>query len=149
MNSRMSETQLRAYLGKDYRPPNKQQRKKAVPRAKGQPKTPKLPPAGEAVLATHLKAHNIAFETEFKFCPHRKWRADFLITGTKILVEVEGGIYTGGRHTRGAGYEKDCEKYNWATAHGWQVHRFSTQKVQKGEAINAILELLSEGVSHD
>lgn len=149
MSGRMSEIQLKAYLGKDYRPPSKPKLKKAVPRAKGQPSIPKPPSKGEAKLATQLRAYNILFETEYGFCPHRKWRADFRLTGTKILVEVEGGIYTGGRHTRGAGYEKDCEKYNWATAHGWQVHRFSTQKVQKGEAINAILELLSEGAAHE
>ncbi|HAV3704953.1 TPA: hypothetical protein JIE85_003776, partial [Acinetobacter baumannii] len=56
---------------------------------------------GEATLVQHLKTHKISFEQEYKFHPERKWRADFLITGTKILIEVEGGIWSGGRHTRG------------------------------------------------
>jgi len=149
MTSRMTETQLKAYLGKDYRPPSRIQRKKAPPKARNTPNTPKPPSVGEEMLATHLRAYKIEFQTEFKFCPHRKWRADFLITGTKILVEVEGGIHTGGRHTRGAGYEKDMEKYNWATANGWLVHRFSTDNVRKGEAINAILSLLGKGEGHE
>lgn len=59
------------------------------------------PSVGEMVLATHLRACKIGFEQEYKFHPKRKWRADFLITGTKILIEVEGGIWSGGRHTRG------------------------------------------------
>ncbi|RDF54634.1 hypothetical protein DWA04_21365, partial [Acinetobacter baumannii] len=61
----------------------------------------------EMVLATHLRACKIGFEQEYKFHPKRKWRADFLIIGTKILIEVEGGIWSGGRHTRGKGYIGD------------------------------------------
>ncbi|HBM2013199.1 TPA: hypothetical protein LUJ78_003785, partial [Acinetobacter baumannii] len=72
------------------------------------------PSEGETVLATQLKACKISFEQEYKFHPSRKWRADFLITGTKILIEVEGGIWSGGRHTRGKGYLGDMEKYNSA-----------------------------------
>ncbi|MFW6538912.1 hypothetical protein ACOCIZ_19145, partial [Acinetobacter baumannii] len=65
------------------------------------------PSEGETVLATHLRVCKISFEQEYKFHSKRKWRADFLITGTKILVEVEGGIWSGGRHTRGKGYIGD------------------------------------------
>ncbi|MDR8119533.1 hypothetical protein XB93_04610 [Acinetobacter baumannii] len=50
------------------------------------------PSVGEVVLATHLRACKIGFEQEYKFHPDRKWRADFLITGKKILIEVEGGM---------------------------------------------------------
>ncbi|MFX9721941.1 hypothetical protein ABTO99_18030, partial [Acinetobacter baumannii] len=82
------------------------------------------PSEGETVLATHLKACKISFEQEYKFHPERKWRADFLITGTKILIEVEGGIWSGGRHTRGKGYIGDMEKYNSAAMMGFTVLRF-------------------------
>ncbi|HAV2768599.1 TPA: hypothetical protein MBA31_003855, partial [Acinetobacter baumannii] len=75
---------------------------------------------GEATLVQQLKTQKINFEQEYKFHPKRKWRADFLITGTKILVEVEGGIWMagGGRHTRGKGYIGDMEKYNSAAMMG-------------------------------
>lgn len=52
----------------------------------------KVESEGEAMLARDLKAHNISFERQFKFHETRKWRSDFLITGHKLLVEVEGGI---------------------------------------------------------
>ena len=55
-----------------------------------------------------------------------------------ILVEVEGGIWSGGRHTRGKGYLGDMEKYNAATVMGYQVLRFSTEQVKSGLAIQQI-----------
>lgn len=97
---------------------------------------------GETVLATHLRACKISFEQEFKFHPKRKWRADFLITGTKILVEVEGGIWNGGRHTRGKGYSGDMEKYNSAAMMGFTVLRFSTEQVKSGLAIRQIEKMI-------
>lgn len=102
----------------------------------------KVESEGEATLAQHLKAHSIGFEQEFKFHETRKWRADFLITGHKLLVEVEGGIWSGGRHTRGSGYQADMEKYNAATVLGYQVLRFSTAQVKSGMAIKAIVDLV-------
>lgn len=102
------------------------------------------PSVGEMVLATHLRACKISFEQEYKFHPTRKWRVDFLITGTKILVEVEGGIWSGGRHTRGKGYLGDMEKYNEAAAMGYKVLRFSTEQVKSGLAIQQIEKIVSK-----
>ncbi|RSO00912.1 DUF559 domain-containing protein [Acinetobacter pittii] len=99
---------------------------------------------GEVLLATHLKACKIEFEQEYKFHPKRKWRADFLITGKKILVEVEGGIWSGGRHTRGKGYIGDMEKYNSAAMMGFTVLRFSTEQVKSGLAVQQIEKMVSE-----
>ncbi|EXI34644.1 hypothetical protein J647_3640 [Acinetobacter baumannii 846928] len=100
------------------------------------------PSVGEVLLATHLRACKVGFEQEYKFHPKRKWRADFLITGTKILIEVEGGIWSGGRHTRGKGYLGDMEKYNEAAMMGFTVLRFSTEQVKSGLAIKQIEQLV-------
>ncbi|WP_445406212.1 DUF559 domain-containing protein [Acinetobacter seifertii] len=104
------------------------------------------PSEGETVLATHLRACKIGFEQEYKFHLKRKWRADFLITGTKILVEVEGGVWIagGGSHTRGKGYIGDMEKYNSAAMMGFTVLRFSTEQVKSGLAVQQIEQLVSE-----
>lgn len=56
----------------------------------------------------------------------RKWRFDLAYPNLKIAVEVEGGIWIAGRHTRGAGYKSDCEKYNTAVEQGWKVFRFAS-----------------------
>lgn len=73
-------------------------------------------------------------EVEYKFHPTRKWRFDFAWPSQKIAVEIEGGIWTGGRHTRGLGFLKDMEKYNAAGALGFRIFRFTPQELRKGVA---------------
>lgn len=97
---------------------------------------------GEVTLAAQLQGYGIQFKQEFKFHSERRWKADFHILGTKILVEVEGGIWSNGRHTRAKGYLGDMEKYNAAAALGYQVYRFSTEQVKSGMAIEKILKLI-------
>lgn len=101
---------------------------------------------GEVTLARDLRALKINFEQEYKFHPERKWRADFFITGTNILIEVEGGIWSGGRHTRGKGFIADMEKYNAAAILGFKVLRFDTQQVKSGLAIKQIENLVRGGL---
>lgn len=97
---------------------------------------------GEATLARDLKAVGIQFEQEFLFHDTRKWRADFHIIGHKLLIEVEGGIWTQGRHTRAQGYLDDMEKYNEVTALGYRLLRFSTEQVKRGLAVRKIEEMV-------
>ena len=118
-------------------------------RPKGRSKRPKVkgekvPNEFEAKLARELKTLKIEFEQEFEFHPKRKWRADFHLVGKKILVEVEGAIWSGGRHTRSKGYIGDMEKYNAATMMGFQVIRFSTDQVKSGHAIQQIEKMVGE-----
>ncbi|QQN89411.1 MULTISPECIES: DUF559 domain-containing protein [Acinetobacter] len=110
------------------------------PNVKGE----KVPNEFEAKLARELKTLKIKFEQEFYFHPDRKWRADFHLIDKKILVEIEGGIWSGGRHTRGKGYLGDIEKYNAATMMGFQVIRFSTDQVKSGHAIQQIEKMVGE-----
>ena len=110
------------------------------PKVKGE----KIPNEFEAKLARELKTLKIEFEQEFEFHPKRKWRADFHLVGKKILVEVEGGIWSRGRHTRGKGYLGDLEKYNAATMMGFQVIRFSTDQVKSGHAIQQIEKMVGD-----
>ncbi len=44
------------------------------------------------------------WQPEYQFHPERKWRADFAHPGYKIIVEIEGGAFSNGRHVRGRGY---------------------------------------------
>ena len=112
--------------------------RKAATKRKNKVKGVKVESVGEAALIQQLKTLKIEFEQEFQFHKTRKWRADFYIKNTKLLIEVEGGIWSGGRHTRGKGYLGDMEKYNAATMMGFQVLRFSTEQVTSGFAIKQI-----------
>jgi len=60
---------------------------------------------------------------EFKFHLWRRWRFDYAWPNYMVALEVEGGAWSGGRHTRGAGFLGDIEKYNEAAAGGWYVLR--------------------------
>ena len=83
----------------------------------------------ELKLADALrKARVSTWIEEHKFHETRKWRFDFAWPDQKLAVEVEGGAFSGGRHTRGIGFVKDCEKYNAAVLAGWRVLRFVPRK---------------------
>jgi very-short-patch-repair endonuclease len=81
-------------------------------------------------------------QTEYKFHPTRKWRFDYAFLQQRIAVEIEGAIWTHGRHTRGAGFVKDIEKYNAAAKLGWRIFRFSPSQLKRGEAQTFIKEVM-------
>ena len=67
---------------------------------------------------------------EYRFHPTRKWRFDDAIPSRRIAIEVEGGVWTQGRHTRPKGFLGDMEKYNTATLMGWRVFRTTPNKLR-------------------
>lgn len=58
---------------------------------------------------------------ELRFAPPRRWRLDVAWEAEKVALDIQGGIYVAGRHTRGAALEKEHEKLNRAAALGWRV----------------------------
>jgi len=98
---------------------------------------------GEEALALDLRAEKVAgWVREHRFHPTRRWRFDFAWPELLFAVEVEGGIWTGGRHNRGSGLQADLEKYGEAQLLGWVVYRCSTEMVTNGTAIDVIKRLL-------
>ena len=81
---------------------------------------------------------------EYKFALPRKWRFDFAWADRLLAVEVEGGVFVQGRHSRGGGFTADCEKYNTAAIRGWTVLRFTTAMITSGEAIKVIEEAFDD-----
>ena len=79
---------------------------------------------------------------EYKFCPTRRWRADYAWIDEKVIVEIDGGIWTRGRHSRGYGMRKDNEKLNEAQKLGWRVFRFEPIQLRNGEAQTFLKEVL-------
>ena len=71
---------------------------------------------------------------EFRFHPTRRWRFDLAWPVFAVAVEQDGGIWTGGRHSGGAGQIKDMEKLNNAALLGWRVFRFTPQQIRNGQA---------------
>jgi very-short-patch-repair endonuclease len=76
----------------------------------------------------------------------RKWKFDFANVDAQVAIEIEGGVWISGRHTRGKGFIKDCEKYNTATLMGWSVFRLPGLVVKDLQDIdNFIKHRLNEG----
>lgn len=80
--------------------------------------------------------------TEHKFHPTRKWRFDYCWVDKKIALEVEGGVFTQGRHTRGSGFMGDMEKYNNAVLLGYRVIRTTPSLLLSKENIELIKQLI-------
>ena len=59
--------------------------------------------------------------SEHPFCPGRKWKFDYAWPDLLVAVEVQGGIWTRGRHTRGAALMDEWEKLNMAAVLGWRI----------------------------
>ena len=98
---------------------------------------PKEKPDYPAILAFQLRALGLPEPVmEYKFHPTRKFRFDLAYPHRKppLAIEVDGGIWTRGRHTFGTGFEDDCRKINAAQLLGWIVLRYSTGMVTSGEA---------------
>jgi len=68
---------------------------------------------------------------EYRFMPPRRYRFDLAWPELKIAVELEGGVFSGGRHTRGTGFESDCAKYNYAALFGWTILRYTANMLSK------------------
>lgn len=97
---------------------------------------------GEAIFAQQCKVFKLSPTPELRFHPTRRWRFDFAFESVKLAIEVEGGVWTQGRHSRGKGFEADCVKYAEAALLGWTVLRFSTGQVKSGVAIGYVEEMM-------
>jgi very-short-patch-repair endonuclease len=81
-------------------------------------------------------------EMEKRFHPTRRWRADYIWFRHMLIVELDGGVYVQGRHSRGAGVEADCEKFNEAVVLGYRVMRVTPRHVRNGQAVAWIEKVL-------
>ena len=114
----------------------------------------------ETLLAVQLEQDGIPFRQEFRFAPPRRWRADFMVMDrvpfkggevnhARLLVEIDGGGFVAGRHSRGAGIEKDAEKQSAAAILGYRVIRVTPRQVEDGRALSWIKAALGLEDSRD
>lgn len=84
-----------------------------------------------------LKLVGIQVEPEFVFASPRKWRSDWRVQGTSILIEFEGGLFAKGKqgHSSVTGILRDIEKYNTAALLGYTVIRIAPNHVTSGQAL--------------
>jgi len=94
--------------------------------------------APEAELELQMRAVGLHPAIEHRFDETRRWRFDAAFPSERVAVEIEGAVWTQGRHTRGSGFVADLSKYNAAALAGWCVLRVTPQMVKSGEALRLI-----------
>lgn len=79
---------------------------------------------------------------EYRFAPPRRWRFDFCWPAHHLALEVQGGLFTQGRHVRGAALMKEHEKLNQAAILGYRVLFVTPAQVANGTAAHLVAEAL-------
>jgi very-short-patch-repair endonuclease len=74
-------------------------------------------------------AHGCPLDREVKLVPGRKFRCDFFEWRSNVVIELEGGHWVSGRHTRGKGFQDDCEKYLLITLEGYTIFRLTDKQI--------------------
>ena len=92
----------------------------------------------EEQLAWQLRAEGLTFEREYRFHESRLWRLDFWFAGARLAVEIDGGGWVQGRHSRGDGIERDCEKSSHVAMAGYRLMRVTPGQIKRGEALKWI-----------
>lgn len=84
-------------------------------------------------------------QPEYRFHPVRKWRIDYYFEqgGIRVALEIEGGIWSGGRHTRGSGFLGDIEKYNAMAADRIFLVRAPSTQLPKMETIETLKQIFN------
>lgn len=96
-------------------------------------------------LRSLFRAHGLPEpEPEVRFHHLRRWRWDWCWVRQKLALEIQGGTWTNGRHTRGRGYRNDCEKQNAGVLLGWRILNVTTDMVKSGEVLELVREALRD-----
>jgi hypothetical protein len=87
----------------------------------------------------------IEVQHEFRFAPPRRWRSDYRVKGSKVLIEFEGGLFAKGKqgHSSISGILRDIEKYNSAALLGYIVIRITPKHVETGQALQWVEQAIS------
>jgi hypothetical protein len=79
-------------------------------------------------------------EFEVRVTPTRRWRFDLAWPREKLAIEVNGGVFVAGRHSRGMGQIRDYEKLNAAQLAGWRVLQIVPKQIADG-TLSALLRV--------
>ena len=88
-----------------------------------------------AGLPTGVGQHPVVTGRQFRF--DRAWPEHM------VAVEVQGGVWTNGAHSRGSGVQRDCLKLSMAAAIGWRVLPVTREMIEDGTAIELISQALT------
>lgn len=94
----------------------------------------------EESLAEQLNEAGLTeYKRDYRFdAPFSRRHLDFVFPAEMVAIEVQGGTWAGGRHTRGAGYEKDRKKAMDAQLKGYLMLEVTSTMIKDGAALEYI-----------
>lgn len=104
---------------------------------KTKPRTRPLPKATEKYLEAEeeienaLKILEIKYEKKFQFKSTKHWRFDFHLIEHKILIEIAGGSWSGGRGGKFSTKAWSMDRYDVAAEMGYSVVRLESARSYK------------------
>lgn len=102
-----------------------------------------MPLSSRQILAALCHANGLPAPIfEYRFHPTRRWRFDCAFEAARIAIEVDGGAFTAGRHTRGKGFIADLEKLNAAQLLGWRILRYTPKQIASGSWVEDVKALI-------
>lgn len=103
----------------------------------------------EERVAAYLAMSGLPQPTrEFRFAPPRLFRFDFAWPALGIALEIQGGIWTRGAHSRGIGLADDCVKLNLAALDGWRVFKVTEREIRNKSAFSLIHMFLTKDLRY-
>lgn len=67
--------------------------------------------------------------------PGRRFRFDFAHTQSRVLIEINGGVFMGkSGHSSAKGIMRDYEKNNLAVSNGWVIFQLANKMINKENA---------------
>ncbi|MDC4404058.1 hypothetical protein OHX09_09435 [Acinetobacter baumannii] len=121
---------------------------KTKPKSRPLPKPTQKYLQAEATLKEELIDLAIGFESKFQPIHTKHWRFDFHIVKLRLLIEIEGGPWSGGRGGKLANKAWSLDRYDQVEELGYKIERFHPDSVLSGYVINWIkseLERLEDG----
>ena len=115
---------------------------------KTKPRTRPLPKAKQVYLEAEERLHQeisdllIGYERKFQPIHTKNWRFDFHIVKLRLLIEIEGGSWSGGRSGKLANKAWSVDRYDQTEELGYKIERFHPDQILSGYVINWIQEQL-------
>ncbi|EOR06002.1 hypothetical protein [Acinetobacter tandoii] len=111
---------------KTYKALTEKQPPKTKPRSKPLPKAKLKYLEAEEDFQKALDVLGIKYEKKFHFKSTKHWRFDFHLIEHRILVEISGGPWSGGRRGRLANKAWSMDRYDHAAEMGFTVVRLES-----------------------
>lgn len=96
------------------------------------------------MLWLELAPSSLTLLREFPAIEGRRFRFDFYCVEASVLIEIQGGAFTGGRHTRGVGMSSDCEKSRLAQMQGYKCFAYTGQQITKANLTALVAYCITE-----